>query len=384
MKLAMLSGQNSIHTIRWANALASSGSVTIAGRTEPIQVHLLSMHAPKHQHHPQVTLHPLPWRAPFGYLLNLPAIQKILQQIQPDILHTHYATGYGSLGALTGFRPQVLSVWGSDVYDFPQASQVHRRLVAHNLQQADWVCSTSHVMAAQTLSLQANLAQLSIIPFGVETDKFCPRPDQRPEQQPDQRQNEQITIGTVKTLAPKYGIDTLIQGFARLRQQLQASHPDVAQKLRLLLVGDGPQRAALETLVQQLGLASVVTFAGFIPHPQVPEALNQLDIYVASSRLDSESFGVAVIEASACGVPVVVTDVGGLPEVVVDGVTGRIVRREDPTALANALEGLVLDPALRQRMGEQGRQHVVTHYQWHTCVVQMQEVYEKLLARALA
>ena len=93
--------------------------------------------------------------------------------------------------------------------------------------------------------------------------------------------------------------------------------------------------------------------AGPVPHEKVPDILGQLDIYVAASRW--ESFGVAVLEAAACGLPVVVSDVGGLPEVVEHGITGFVVRREDPGSVADALIRLVSSGELRRRMGDAAR-----------------------------
>jgi glycosyltransferase involved in cell wall biosynthesis len=92
---------------------------------------------------------------------------------------------------------------------------------------------------------------------------------------------------------------------------------------------------------------------------------------VALSRADSESFGVAVIEASACGLPVVVSDAGGLPEVVRDGITGAVVPRDNPAQAAAAILSLMRDAAERQQWGQAGRSHVMEHYEWNVCVDRM-------------
>lgn len=160
-------------------------------------------------------------------------------------------------------------------------------------------------------------------------------------------------VGTVKTMDDKYGIDTLIQAFALLLARLQASNPDMARQLHLRLVGDGPQMQALKQLAAQLGVADRTQFVGHVDHAQVPHELAQLDVYVALSR--QESFGVAIIEAGAAARPVVVSDAGGLPEVVLDGVTGLVVPRENPQAAADAIECLLCDADLRQRMGAAAR-----------------------------
>src|SRR5699024_6321216 len=109
----------------------------------------------------------------------------------------------------------------------------------------------------------------------------------------------------------------------------------LAEKLELRLVGNGPQQEEYQQLSAKLGLGSKVYFVGRVPHQDVPNELAKLDVYVALSRLDSESFGVAIIEAGAARRPVVVSDAGGLPEVTLDGITGLVVPRENPQAAAD-------------------------------------------------
>ncbi|HCT6425808.1 TPA: glycosyltransferase family 4 protein, partial [Citrobacter freundii] len=151
------------------------------------------------------------------------------------------------------------------------------------------------------------------------------------------------------------------------------------KKLELRLVGGGEQTAELIALSEKLGIADHVNFIGQVPHTSVPQELACLDIYVALSR--SESFGVAIIEAGAAGRPVVVSDAGGLPEVTIDGVTGLVVPREDPSAAAAALEKLVLDCNLRKEMGYAGKIHVAKNYSWSACIKTMLEVYNTTVSK---
>ena len=173
-------------------------------------------------------------------------------------------------------------------------------------------------------------------------------------------------------------MDLLLRAFCGLctDADVRAAQP----ACRLLIVGDGPQRDELLQLAAQLGIAERTRFVGAVAHTDVPHWLHQLDIYAAPSRLDSESFGVAVIEAGACGLPVVVSDAGGLPEVVVAGETGLVVPRDDVPALQAALKHLMLDPELRQRFGRQGRAHVEREYEWGQCVDLMERCYADTIA----
>lgn len=357
MKVALLSGANVIHTSRWANGLAEAG----------VEVHLLSAHSSIHQLDDRVHLHELPFRAPWGYALNVPAVRRLLASLQPDLLNAHYASGYGTLARLCGFRPFLLSLWGSDIYDFPQSSAFHRRLVAANIRSADAIASTSRCMARRMMEVQTH-SHVHITPFGVDERLFRPF-------DVSNRIAEELVIGTVKTLAPKYGVNTLIEAFAKAWEGL-----GLPEKLFLEISGDGPQRADLEALARRLGVADRVRFFGRVAHERVPEMLNRLDIYVALSRLDSESFGVAILEASACEKPVLVSDADGPAEVTLNGETGIIVPRGNPDAAAAALIRLIKDPAERARMGAAGRTHVIENYTWTTSVEAMLSVYESIIS----
>lgn len=360
LKLVILAPANVVHTQRWVEALHARG----------VQIVLVSQHSCGPWQPPVgVRLATLRHEGTKGYFLNVPELRRILRTERPALLNVHYATGYGTSAMLSGFHPRVLSVWGSDVFDFPDISPLHRRLVVASLRSADVVASTSHSMARQVgrvLMSRPLREPIAITPFGVDTARFTPRPSLEP------KVDLALTIGTVKKLERKYGVDTLVKAFALLQPPATGAPP------LLRLVGEGAQQSKLQALVVDLGLAARVQFVGAVAHAQVPEQLRGFDIFVAASRLDSESFGVAVIEASACGLPVVVSDAGGLPEVVRDGETGLVVQREDPVALARALQQLLDDPALRVRLGRAGRVHVQAHYEWDACVQQMVELYERV------
>lgn len=362
LKVALLAGISSIHTTRWANALSERG----------YDIHLITRHRGGDILSEKVKVHYLPFQGNKGYFLNVPSLRMLLKKIKPDILHAHYASGYGTLGRLSGFHPYILSVWGGDVYDFPYESPFKMRLLQKNLRVADLIASTSHVMARQTHKIYKGLPTISVTPFGIDITSFKPNATRK--------NSYVITIGTVKRLAHKYGIDTLIKGFAEVRNSLAKSEKHIASRLRLLIVGGGSDRESLERLADSLKVADVTELTGAVPYDSVPDYLNKLDIYVAASRLDSESFGVAILEASACALPVVVTNVGGLPEVVEADVTGKIVRRDDHIALAKAIKQLVIDESLRKRMGQAGLKRVLDHYTWEDSVSIMEGVYQRAVS----
>lgn len=365
MKIALISNASSIHTRRWANGLYSAG----------VEVHLISQNPIFERMASGVHNHVFPNRGVVGYFTMVPMVKRLLKEIRPDLVNAHYASGYGTTARFVAYRPLLLSVWGSDVYRFPAISIFHKAWVRRNLLAADAVASTSHSMARKVLTLAPELKHIHVTPFGVDTGLF----DEARKVFKVRRVDSPIVIGTVKTMAPEYGIDILINAFALLRNRLARELPEMAQRVFLRLVGDGPQSGDLKQLANELNVGEFTSFVGHVQHDQVCQELGKIDVYVALSR--SESFGVSVIEASAAARPVVVSDAGGLPEVVINGVTGLVVPRENPQAAADALLRLVLDSKLCNRLGRAGQLHVRQKYDWTFCVQVMLEAYRDTISR---
>ncbi len=361
-KIAVLSARSDIHTVRWVNGLIERG----------YEVHLFTMHDGGDPLHQEATVYHLPWQPSLGYFANAIRLRQLLIDLNPDILHTHFASGYGLLGRLSGYHPHVLSVWGQDVYEFPNRSKIHRYILQENLNRADVVCSTSRAMARETRKICPTLNPIYITPFGVDTNKFSPQTACNA-----QEHDRSFVVGTVKNLEEKYGIDRLIEMFAILHKNLNKANRKLANNLHLLIVGGGSERGAYERLAQDCGISDRTTFVGNVSHDKVPSYLNKIDVYVALSRY--ESFGVAVIEASASGCPVVVSDVGGLPEVVHHGVTGFVVPGKSRSEAAQAVEKLLTNKERMTRMGKAGRRFVATKYSWSRSLEKMEIVYENIL-----
>lgn len=365
MKIVLLSAGSSIHTIRWANGLSDAG----------LDIHLITQHAPQEPLNSNVTLHLVPNRGMLGYFLMVPAVKKIIREIQPDLVNAHYASGYATTATFLNFHPWILSVWGSDVYSFPYKSKLHKRWVVRNLKSADTIASTSYAMAKQTQLVEPLIKEITITPFGVDLSLYKSL-------KPVASTNDvdEIVIGTVKTMSNTYGIDLLIKSFAKLKLKIEEKAPQLAKKLKLRLVGGGDQLEEYQQLAKRLNISEYTCFVGRVAHETVPLELEKLDIYVALSRV--ESFGVAIIEAGAAQRCVVVSNVGGLPEVVVHGETGIVVPSEDIEAATEALEKLVLNPELRAIMGIKAKQYVAQEYSWAVSIQKMKDLYKNTIAKS--
>jgi L-malate glycosyltransferase len=362
MKICFLAPANSIHTVRWVNSLVERNH----------EVHLISLHKETiHKIDSRVQVHYLPIPAPLGYYGNFLFAKRLVKRIKPDLLNAHYASGYGTVSRFIGYSPTLLNVWGSDVFEFPHQSKRNYQILVSNLLAADYIASTSMVMRDEVLKLTSIEKEISLTPFGVDTDVFKEIPVEKDN-------SDTIKIGIVKGLKAYYGVEYLIRAIPILIQKLKDNGAEpLASKLIVEIVGHGPLYESLKELADSLGVGTIIDFKGEIPHSDVPKVLNTFDIYCAPSI--AESFGVAVLEASACGLPVIVTDVGGLPEVVMDNETGFIVKAKDPQALAEKLYQLVLNPDLRKTMGKNGKQFVSDYYSWEKSVDRMEEVYRKVV-----
>ncbi len=299
-----------------------------------------------------------------SYLKNTGALKKQLVNYKPDILHAHYATSYGLLAAKTKFHPLVISVWGSDVYDFPKGSILHKKLLKSVLSKADVICSTSHCMKEETAKYLTKKTE--VVPFGVDTHLFVPGNN-------DFSSKKEITIGIIKSLEKKYGIDFLIKAF----HETVKINPE--KKLKLLIVGEGSKKAEYQKLCSTLGISDKVTFTGRVNHSEVAKYHHQIDIFVSLSTLDSESFGVSLAEAMACGKPVVASDAAGFKEVLGGENCGILVPKNTFKEAALAINQYLQNPQKAIETGINARKRVLENYDWEKNLEQMVTIYRALL-----
>ncbi|MEG2070261.1 MAG: glycosyltransferase [Bacteroidales bacterium] len=366
IKVFILSDINSTHTKRWVASLCRQGC-------EIFLFGLLKCDRSFYDHLPNVTVYNYNFKLSnrlksarwiLGKVLYLGAIGRIkkkIKEFQPDILHAHYASSFGLLGAFTNFHPYIISVWGSDVYSYPKAGNIYKKLLTYSFSKADKILSTSLVMAKE--AQQYTSQEIGITPFGVDTSLFVKKEKQSPKQG--------FIIGNVKSLSKNYGIDVLINAFKIVSDR----NPNKA--ISLQIAGTGPEKQNLIQQCKDLGIDSKVTFLGFIPNHELPAYYNCFDVAVSLSNM--ESFGVVAIEAMACECPVVTSDAEGFTEIVTDEINGFIVPKQNPEATADAIQKLLDNEELRHQMGQAGREHVLKYYEWNQNVQTMLKYYKNIL-----
>lgn len=356
MKICFLAPSNSAHTKKWCRYFLSRGH----------EVHVISFCDEALE---GVTLHYVRTGASAGggdaqklkYLTKAGEVRSIVKRIRPDVVNVHYATSYGAVAALAGLKNYALSVWGSDIYEFPKKSVLHRTLLKYSLARARYLFSTSRAMAREAESYTRK--PFSITPFGVDLELFSPEKRGRGE-------DSRFVVGTVKGLAPAYGIDLLLKAVARVREIA----PEIPVQIRI--AGKGPCEEEYHMLARELGLGDITHWLGFIPQWQAAEEWANMDLAIICSN--AESFGVSAVEAQAAGCPVIISDIPGLMEATEPGNSSVVVPRGDVEAIAQAVLALYYDPARRAGMGQAGRAYAARNYELISCFQKVEALFEQI------
>jgi len=184
---------------------------------------------------------------------------------------------------------------------------------------------------------------------------------------------DEIVLLSVGRLERRKGHDTALHALAQLRRQ--------GRRVRYAVVGEGPERARLESQVRELGLGDAVVFAGAVSGDDLPVWYAAADIFVLPTRSDGdafEGFGIVFLEAAAAGLPVVAGRGGGVPEAVEDGVTGALVSGTDVGELVGVLDGLCESSTRRRQLGVAGRDRVVATFSWQQSADRLMSVCRDL------
>lgn len=209
--------------------------------------------------------------------------------------------------------------------------------------------------------------KIHVVHCGLEPRRFLP-PDPKPAK-------EIPVILFVGQLAERKGAPVLLEACRNLREQ--------GLRFRCLIVGDGPQRTIVESLISDYGLKNVVELKGAVFQEGLKEFLGAADIFVLpclrASDGDMDGIPVSLMEAMAMEIPAVSTFVSGIPELIKDGESGLLVPEKDPAALADALRRLLLDKGLRSRLGKKGREKVCREFDVDKSAGQLKNLFERYI-----
>jgi glycosyltransferase involved in cell wall biosynthesis len=296
-----------------------------------------------------------------------PRLSTVFVQRGINIVHTH--------------NPPPL-IYGAPASFFARAGCVHtkhganampgkRRLLVRAASRfCDAYVAVSHTTAEQALrDRDVAPKKLQTIENGIDLSRFAPSPEARAEARASLGlPPHAFVVGTVGRLVREKNQAALVRAMA----------PLLSSTARLVIVGDGPERAAVERAVAALGdKASYVALLG--ARNDTPRIYAALDVFALSS--DSEGLPLVIVEAMASGLPVVSTAVGGIAAVVVEGATGALVPAGDVDALSERLRDLASSPTLGVRWGTEGRRRALAHYSAERMVNDYFAVYERIRKR---
>lgn len=294
---------------------------------------------------------------------TLRQLRRHLRSLRPDLLLT-YNWGAIEWGLANGLLPICRHVHFESGFGPEEADrQMRRRVLFRRLALAR---SERLVVPSQTLVEIATRIwriprkKVLYVPNGVDCDRFAapPAPDALPGLD---RRPKELVVGTVAPLRAEKNLGRLMRAFAGIGDHLS---------MRLVIVGDGPERSRLEGLARELGSLDRILFAGHIE--DVEEVLGHFDIFALSS--DTEQMPNSLLQAMAAGLPVVATDVGDVARNLSPENRRFVVARDDEAAFGAALTELLSDGGLRKHLGRCNRMHVRSHYG----LDRMVQAYEKI------
>jgi len=308
---------------------------------------------------------------------------KLLRRLRPRIVHTRNlgALEFQLPALLAGVKVRVQGEHGRDTSDLHGTNKKYLRFrklldpvvcqyIALSVNLAEWLKTRVGVSSAKIRQIyngvdcnrfkiaeDNSFFRRSILPFGFAPD-------------------DAVIIGTIGRLQKEKDQLTLVRAFLNLKDMLYHGQ----DKIRLVLVGDGPLLKPIEQLLKENGAESMVWLAG--TRDDVPEIMQALDIFVLPSLIEGVSN--TILEAMATGLPVVATNVGGNPELVLDGETGFLVPAADPLSMAKAIHTYCMSGEDRRAHGCAGRRRVQKVFSLQNMVNGYLEVYDELLGSAPA
>jgi N-acetyl-alpha-D-glucosaminyl L-malate synthase BshA len=295
-------------------------------------------------HEVSVSAYPL-FRFPPYDLALASKMAEVTEEHGLDLLHVHYAIPHAA-AALTarellgGKGPKiVVTLHGTDI-TIVGTDPAYRRTTRHAIEHSDGVTAVSQWLVDETIKVFQPRRPMRRIPNFVDLDRF--RPGCTEGFHGRLADPGEAVLMHVSNFRPVKRVLDVVRVFAKVR---------AARPARLVLVGDGPDRAAAEDEARRLGVASRVAFLG--ERTEIEKLLAAADLFLLPS--ESESFGLAALEAMACGVPVVATRTGGIPELVEDGLSGVLAATGDVDGMAKAALALLADPAGLKRAREAAR-----------------------------
>ena len=312
------------------------------------------------------------------------AVMEIALSERPDVIHAHssYMNAFAGMPAARRLGLPLLyevrTLWGESavVEDGLRPGSWKHRLVWYfelgAMRRADMVVPISKGIREELIARGIPASKLEIVPNGVNTDRFVPMPCDEALAQSVGLKGCSV-FGFVGSLRRLEGLSTLVDAYALCRR--------LNDKIGLVIVGEGPDRLALQAKVKELGLKGVV-FTGNVSHKEVAAWYSIMDLVVyprIRAVINERVTPLKPLEVMALEKVCLGSDVGGLTELIADGETGVIFRSGDAAALADAALALMSNPDRMRRLGKNASEFVRREREWSVIVQRYQSIYDRLV-----
>jgi N-acetyl-alpha-D-glucosaminyl L-malate synthase BshA len=297
-----------------------------------------------------------------------------------DLVHMHYAIPHAVSAYLTRemlkpkrYLPVVTTLHGTDI-TLVGRDPSFLPMTQFGIEQSDAVTAISRHLRDATYETFCARCKIEVINNFIDLEYYVRAPSEevRREIAPH---GERILLH-ISTFRPVKRIADCIKILARVRELESGSRSQ--SQVKLIMCGDGPERTDAERLATRLGVADSVEFVGKQPQSRILEYLSIADILLLPSQ--TESFGLAALEAMACQVPVIATRAGGIPEVVEEGECGYMFEVGDVDAMAAAALRILNDPSEGERLGRRGREIASARFSTERIIPQYEELYRKVIS----
>ncbi|MBU7017894.1 MAG: glycosyltransferase family 4 protein [Theionarchaea archaeon] len=373
MRICYLASAKSIHVKRWAQYFAQRGHEVHVISLMPSDTDSMKTHILKKS---RIRIKILSYA--LDSVLMFFKIRKLLKEINPDILHAHYVWDYGISGALMGFRPFVISVWGSDVLVVPKKSPIYRLIIASSLRRADVITTTAVYMGSH-LENEFDLPKEKIIriPWGVDLSIFCKGYNNEvnalkkklniPEGVP--------VIISNRNMTPLYNVESIVEA----AYNVTLSHP---KTVFIILRGYG--HAELEEKMKMkaeaLGISQNIRFIpDLLTQEEMTVFLNAADIFISIPKTDQ--FASSIMEGMACGLIPIVTTMKVYTQYLQEGENAFFVNPDDPQEIAEKIIYCIEHPGIKEHIYKINKKIIEEEEDWTKNARKMEELYETLLER---
>ncbi|HSG09181.1 MAG TPA: N-acetyl-alpha-D-glucosaminyl L-malate synthase BshA [Longimicrobiales bacterium] len=321
-------------------------------------------------HEVEMEDYPLFEHPPYSLALSV-AIHNTARKEELDLMHVHYAIPHATSAwvaremlAPERDLPIVTTLHGTDI-TLVGLHPSFRPITSFSILRSQGLSAVSDFLKVETVrDFDVPGRRIDVIPNFIDTEVW--RPDRQPCHRATLAPNGEKIVMHVSNFRPVKRVQDVVEVFARICQHVDA---------RLVFVGDGPERPRALDRAEELGVRPRILFLG--KHASVDELLACADLLLLPS--ETESFGLAALEAMACGAPVIATDVGGLPEVVDHGETGYLFPVGAVDEMAAAAVELLKNAELHKRFAEAGRRTAVERFSAASVVPLYEGLYQRVL-----